>query len=402
MSTQKLKRFTKSQFVKQIGRELLDQFFQRHSAALAERQLVLPASELDEKDYYEAVTRLIKSPEGLPESLVEAAYAIADMADEDGEERLEEATGPRGLAYEFAEDLTRAGKAMKAWLTNEALFLRAHKEVRAARVATFDYLTSKPENRDFPFSPPDTARLALMRDDLEAEFRKRNRGTQATGIGMHIQDGEYWLTIQHGNTYTRVPTVANGQVSVLHFRPAEESLVVINLERDELRIHAARKWQVDLIRRVVGERLFGNPQRFSERKSYTLLPLMTEGIDALDARGIAGLTRIVLREVELFYRGQFKDVVVRKSEDIFESAKARRAVAIPEGARPVRATFDFYFEGSDKPRKVHIRLPNKLKLARFCDATVVHRWIGERGFAAEEAGETNRGGISCVERLALP
>src|SRR5207302_10585268 len=84
MSTIKFKRFTKPHFLKQIGRGLLGQFFNRFSPALGEKQIVLPATTLDDDAYFGAVARIAMSQEGLPESLVEAAYAFEDTENEDG------------------------------------------------------------------------------------------------------------------------------------------------------------------------------------------------------------------------------------------------------------------------------------------------------------------------------
>lgn len=401
MSAVKFKRFTKPQFLKQITREMTEQFFARFSQELSERQVVLPAASLEEKEYYEAVGQLAKLPDGLPPRMVEAMYAIADMADEDGEDRLEEAVGAAGLAYCFDENLTRAGKAMKAWLTNEMVFRRVHRETRAARVATMDYFTSKPENREFPWTVPDTRTVELMREDLEAEFQRRSRGKRTVRVELHRHDNEYWFTFRHGNTYARVMTVAGGEDGVIHFRPSEESLAVYNPDRDHLRIHANRKWQLDLFRRVIGERCFGDPDRFSERMQYTLQPLQTEKADSLDTGGIPELNRVVLRAVEIWYRGQHHDVAVRRSDDIFASAAERGVEAFPENARLMRATFEFYFEGDDKPRQVRIALPNKLKLARLCDAIVIHRWIAARGFCAVTEVEVQRNRTLQVQQVPI-
>jgi hypothetical protein len=99
MSTLKFKRFTKPHFLKQIGRELLDRFFKRFSPELAEKQITLPAAELGDDDYYKAVARTVMSPEGLPDKLAEAAYAIEGMANEEGEDRLHRAAGGNGPAF---------------------------------------------------------------------------------------------------------------------------------------------------------------------------------------------------------------------------------------------------------------------------------------------------------------
>lgn len=402
MSTIKFKRFTKVNFLTQIGRDLVDQFLYRNRTGLAERQVVLPAATLDDSEYFAAVVRLAKSPEGLPESLVEAAFGIEDMANDEGQERLENATNENGLVYRFRENSTCAEIAMQAWLTNESVFNEKRSEQRLMRVASFDYFGSKPENRDFPFTEPNAEILVLMRSDLETVFRAKNRGAHTTQIEVFKMDGEHWFLIRHGETCVRVPTVADGRVSMLHFRPTKEDAVVYSPQFDELRIHAVRKWEKDLYRETIGQRLFGNTHRFTERKAYTLDPLLVEGADALDVTNIPGLDKVILRETETAWPGEFGDVTVRKSEDIFASAKQRSATAIAESGRLIRATFDFYFTGDDKPRKVHIRLPNILKLSRYCDAPLVNQWIGERGFRAVVVGGLYRESITHVERVALP
>jgi hypothetical protein len=216
-------------------------------------------------------------------------------------------------------------------------------------------------------------------------------------------DGEYWFLIRHGDTYAMVPTVADGKLSVLHFRPAKDDVVVYAPERDEIRIHAGAKWEKELYQESFGNRLFGDDRHFSERKAYTLDPLRKDGADALDASDIPGITRIVLREIEVAWAGEFGDSRVNKSADVFASAKARNAVAISESGRLVRAAFEIYFGDSQKPRKVQVRPPNVLKLGRHCDAALVQRWLSERSFRTGiTTGNGQRGGITHVKPLAVP
>jgi len=168
------------------------------------------------------------------------------------------------------------------------------------------------------------------------------------------------------------------RLKMLHFRPAKDDVVVYTPERDELRIHAGTKGERELYRRTFGMRLFGDDRYFSERKAFTLEPLRSEGAKVLEWDGDGELARIVLREIEVAYGGGFNDVVIRKSDDIFAAAQARGKDAIPDSGRLVRASFDFWFTGAKKPRKVQVRPPNILKLGRYCDAAVVQRWLSEK------------------------
>jgi len=402
MSTIKFKRFTKPHFLKQIGRELLDQFFNRFNVELGERQIVLPAATLDDDTYFGAMSQVAMSPDGLPQPLVEAVYAIEGMANEEGRDRLERAVGENGLAFQFQENSSCADMALQAWLANPELFTEKFNEQRLTRLASFDYFGSKlPVNRTETFVAPTAQTLGLMTADMEEAFRQKNRGQQTTHIEVHPMDGEYWFLIRHGDTYARVPTVANGQMSVLHFRPAKDDVVVYSPDRDEIRIHTGTKWEKDLYRETFGRRLFDDTWYFSERKAYTLDPLRTDGVDALDVSDIPGINKIVLREIEVSWPGEFNNTMVRKSLDIFSSGAESATPAISESGLMVRAVFDFYFGDSQKPRKVHVRPPNILKLGRHCDATLVQRWLTARGFREVVANDHNRGGITHVESLAV-
>jgi len=130
---------------------------------------------------------------------------------------------------------------------------------------------------------------------------------------------------------------------MLHFRPAKDDVVVYSPKRDEIRIHAGSKGERDLYQRTFGERLFGEPEHFSERKAFTLEPLRVDGPAALEVDGIGDITRIVLVEYEIAWGGKYNTVVIRREDDIFEAAESREQTAIPDGGRLVRAAFLVYF-----------------------------------------------------------
>jgi hypothetical protein len=292
--------------------------------------------------------------------------------------------------------------AMQAWLANPALFAEKFNEHRLMRLASFEYFGPKtPIDRSASFSTPSEQLLAQMTADMEEAFSQKNRGRETTHIDVHQMDGEYWFLIRHGDTYTRVPTVANGQMSVLHFRPAKDDVVVYSPSRDEIRIHAGTKWEKDLYRKTFGRRLFGDDWYFSNPKAYGLDPLRIDGVDALDVNGIPGIEKIVLREIEVSWPGEFNNTTFRKSLDLFASEEEGTTPAIPESGRLVRAGFDFYFGESQKPRKVQLRPPNLLKLGRHCDAVLVQRWLTARGFRMTIPQDSIREGITHVEPLAM-
>ena len=68
----KFRRFTKTHFLKQIGRSLLDRFFAKFATELTARQVELPAATLADEEYFTALAKVVLAPDGLPEGLIEA------------------------------------------------------------------------------------------------------------------------------------------------------------------------------------------------------------------------------------------------------------------------------------------------------------------------------------------
>jgi hypothetical protein len=374
----KFKRFTKTGFLKQIGRPLLSRFFDRFRGDLAEKNIVMPSADIDDDAYFEAVSRVATAPDGLPDNLIEAVYAIEGMANDDGQDRLERAVTQAHLDLTFTDKSTQADIAVQVWMADPALFAKKFNEQRLARLSSFEYYGSK---RLGMFTPPTAEIIDRMTDDMDTWFREHNRGDRTTHIQMYEINGEYWFLIRHGDTFARMPTASgNREVKVLHFRPTKDDVVVYSPERDEIRIHAATMGERKQYNAVFGRRLCGDELHFSERKAYSLEPLR-DGPDALDTAEIPGITRVVLREIELAWDNGYNETVIRRNDDVYAAAADRdpERPAIPEGGRLVRAAFDFYF-GDSKPRKVQIRMPNILKLPRHCDAALVHQWISASGF----------------------
>ena len=210
MSTIKFKRFTKVNFLKTIGRDLLGQFFNRFNPDLVQKGVVLPAATLDDNDYYEELSGLSRSPAGLPDDLIEVIHVIEGMANNEGQDRLERASGEHGPAFQFRENSTAAEMAVQAWLINPDLLVEKFNEMRLTRLAAFDYFGTRHPGETF--TAPTALTLQLMAADMEAVFRARNRGQQSCHIEVHFMDDEYWFLIRHGDTYSRVPMVANGRM----------------------------------------------------------------------------------------------------------------------------------------------------------------------------------------------
>ena len=384
MSTVKFKRFSKPRVLKGIGRHLLGQFFDKFKDALSGKAVVLPDQTLDDEKYFDALAGLLRLPEGLPDVLNDALYAIDEMATEDGQQRLEEGVAEKNLKLAYDQKSSREDIALQVWLADPDLLAQKHNEQRLIRLSAFEYYSNpNPIDRSASFKEPDAATIRDLTSSLDLWFSEHNRGKENTKIDVHPIDGEFWFVISHGDTYMRTPKVEMHRSEVIHYRPEKDDVVVYASDLDEIRIHAATKGEKQLYRDKFGLHLFGQEDFFSESKTYTLEPLRL-GIDALSRDGISEINEIILREVEMGWPGGFNDGLVRRSDDIFASAAACATPFNPINVKATlkRAVFDVYFADSKKPRKLHIRPPNTLKLGRHCDARLVHRWLSKQKFRA--------------------
>lgn len=394
----KFGRFSKTWFLREVGRDLLGRFFARFEAGLAEKQVSLPSPNLEEEAYFYALTKVFMAPEGLPEDLIEALYAVEGMATTEGIDRLERACERGEIAVVFAPDSSRGDLAIQAYLADPDFVAQKNNELRLGRLARFEYFSSKvPLDRSGSFRARTEKEVVEMTADLDEWFQRNNRGVHTANIEPYEMDGEFWFLLRHGDTFARMARVEKGKVHMLHFRPAKDDVVVYSPVRDELRVHAGTKREKEFYLRTFGARLFKNEDYFSERMDFTLEPLRRQGADALDWKGGGVVDRIVLVEFGYIDPDGFKSGRVHHANDIFAAAAAKSEVPIPADCLLVKAAFEFHFKGLKKPRKVEVRLPNTLKLGPHCDAALIQRWLSEKGFRAATPAGARLNGVAKLE-----
>jgi len=397
MAIIKFKRFTKPHVLRRLGRPLLARFLAQFAPQLAAQTLSLPAPALPDGLYFQALARLLMSPEGLTEPLNEALFAIDEMATPEGQQRLETAIAQSGLALRLQHESSPADVALQVWMAAPALLARLHNEQRLLRLAAFEYFGAQPPkfdpNPNLNSNPPPRPAVwrttgagldicpAPLIDSLDQWFARHQRGRQTARLEVYPLAGEFWFLVRHGDNFTRAPKVEGQLTEVLHFRPEKDDVIVYSPAHDELRLNARTKGEKELYRRQFGLHLGGSEDYFSEGRTYTLEPLRKEGADALDAAGLEGISQITLRELEVSWDNGLHHVLIRQADDLFQCPScAGSSAAIPPNGRLARAGFLLLFEDSAKPRPVQIQPPNILKLGRHCDALAVDRWLSMRGF----------------------
>ena len=237
MTTIRFKKFTRPAFLRQIGRPLLVQFFDRFSNELAACGVSLPGEHLGEEAYFIALGKIVMAPEGLPERLVEAIYAIEGLANTEGQERLERAIEAEKVSVPVRGESTVAEFAMLVWFASPELIERKHAEQRLSRLSALEYFGTRcPVDRRATFQLPEAETIALLERDMDWWFQAHQRGEETAQVHAQWIDGECCFMVRHGDTFTRASKVERRKTEVLHYRPAKEDVIVYCPERDEIRI----------------------------------------------------------------------------------------------------------------------------------------------------------------------
>ena len=159
----KFRRFTKTKFLTQMGRELLGQFLARFQTGLKNAGVELPKSDLADEAYFAALATLFEHPDGLPGEMNEVLFAIDALSNEDGQERLEEAAKKEIPELKFDGKSSRPDIALQVWLVNPKGLARVHNEARLTRLSSFEFHgTASPVNRSGTLQLPDKTRHAAL------------------------------------------------------------------------------------------------------------------------------------------------------------------------------------------------------------------------------------------------
>ena len=74
------------------------------------------------------------SPEGLPDELSEALFAIDEMSNDAGQERLQNAVAQSKVELKFDLESSHGDVAMQVWLARPELFAETHNAQRLRRL----------------------------------------------------------------------------------------------------------------------------------------------------------------------------------------------------------------------------------------------------------------------------
>ena len=291
-----LKRFTNPKNLRGLGRPLLKRFFEEFKEDLTQCTAKLPPETLEDDDYFNQLAAVFFSPKELPPEMTEVLYAVLEMANDQGVDRLTKAAKEKGLAVDWGKGASNLDLVMQVWLADKDLMREQHSEYRLLGMTSFQYWGTKTPPADrVAFTPPTDEVMELLRKAVDDWCEENHRGENTASVSKHQLDGEWWFLVQHGGTMSRLAEAkGNQKTETLLYRPGKDDVVVYNIERDEIRIHTSSKGERELYRAEFGQRLRGDAAYFSERKSFVLNPLRNDVEQALSVDGLPEIKRITL------------------------------------------------------------------------------------------------------------
>lgn len=369
-------RFTECHFLRSIGRGLLTEFFTRF-------QVAVPAADVADDVFFAGLSKLLLSPEGLPDAVNEVLHEVQELSTEEGHQRLLEGVGQSGLQLSLGDKATPEELALWVWLNAPALLAQKVSEQRFSRLTAFAYFEKDEDGLSLASEAVkrrgDEGELVSL---LDAWFARNGRGDETVLIERYDLRGEQFYLIRHGDTYLRSARIEKRKVEVLHYRPAKDDLVVYTPERDELRINAKTKGERDLYAAAFGAYLHGAEHYFKEMKTYSLNPLRELGEGALECDDIPGIKKVVLTHLELALGKDGKHRKSLEAEDVFAYSwdEGKQGLVIPADAKLQQASFTLFVGPAGKPVEVRIKPPNMIRLGKTGSLHCVHDWMSARGF----------------------
>lgn len=337
--------------------------------------LEIPTNLTDPIDVRSLAAVLAQPDEDMPGELVEALHLISSLGSEERFDDLLVLADANEI--EVDSEVTPLDLATQVWLKNPEALERKEQERSFEKRRTFE---------SFMAVDPDTAvevdqlpaDLTPLEQSLEAYFSAKKRG-----VGCRITrmdgPGEARFLVEHGQPCKREPSRKGRRSTTTFFRPEKTDIVIYDAVHNELRINAASLPDMREYRKLFSLHLFGSEDCFVLSDKYTLTPLQTDGIDALNCRDIPGMERVDLCEIEYAWPGPFQHRETIRSANLFSSLAVLNR-EIERDALIVKAVFKIKWEGQRKLQTVTIKAGNKSGYTRGEESMIVEDWLRARGF----------------------
>ncbi len=324
-------------------------------------------------DYDRLAHVLLHPDDGYPDDLADALHHIAELADGDGVEMLQDEMGDALDLTQFGDEPSPADIALHAWLIDR----------NAVEVVLGRQYLDKPKSFTAYLGPDlHGPKLPKLNDGALQPLVKHlkawylvKKGSDFVRVLAYERGDATWFLVRHAMPPRRESVVKDGKPTSTVERPEKHDIVVYTAGRDELAIHAATKGEEKLYCEAFGLHLFREGRSFTDTGKYTLKPLAEDRLNSLSVDDVDGIDSVVLVRLQVALAPGTVQTI--SAPDVF-AFYASREWKFPQ--KPSAATFDVKFTATKRPRKLTIRTPNVAKYHREGDKDFIDAWMTKRGF----------------------
>lgn len=372
-------RFVNIEILRQVHQDRLIEFLKKYEGYLLERGFNFEKNEEGDINY-DALVRILLNPvEGVDVGFIDQLCLLHDVSQPRHFDDLRDLVAGAGLP--LSNDATPADLALQIIVHDASRLLRLQAEKQIARPKTYIHYVSDDEPlENFPSPTEEELRRIVGAMD---NFFAQNRGGRGCSIfvGERPEEGKLQFLIKHGMQFKREGSVVDGKPSSVVYRPENNDVIIYDFRRNRLSIHNQSQTikERDTYARVFGTTFFQQPNYFYRDQLFTLEPLREKGKAALVCSDVDGIEEVRLVELRVNYKNPLKDVLIRKSTDIFASFDAANE-QFPQKGVIEEAKFEFKMIGSKEMPTATVMPFGKTTYTRVGDGNKIEEFLEKRGY----------------------
>lgn len=363
---------------------------------LRERGFEFPDPGGAEPDFVALAGVLMTPTSATPRDMIDALYYVHETASDEDMDALLAAIKHEGIPIDNDPTATPTDIAIDVWLAAPDILQDRHAEAVAKKQKNFEYFgPTPPQSLAFPQITHALRRQIETALDNWFEDHRRGRGCR---LFVFRHSPLVWILVRHGLPMRREAAHRDdGKATTEFYRPQQHDVLIYDERNGEIGIHSNTKGECKLYLATFGSLVFSNVDHFPPAAKFTLDPLVEDGSNALNVDDVARISAVRLVEYRRYWGGAYKEIEVRRAEDIFAALAARKAGGLA-GGRLIGATFKVRFDGASKERSVTIRPPGIARLERNEDSELIEAWLRQRGLILQhESADDDEADTAVVE-----
>lgn len=379
MTTFNPRRFVNVEIMRQVHQDRLIEFLQQYAPYLKSRGAKLVKNAEGEIDFDGLVRILLNPVEGVDVGFIEKLCLLHDVSQLRHFDDLRDLVS--GVGLPLPNDATPADIALQIIMHKPDRLQRLQAEKQIARPKTYIHYVSDeepPEN----FSPPTEEEMRRIVSAMD-NFYAQNRGGRGCSIFVseRLAEGKLQFLIKHGMQFKRECSVVDGKPSSVVYRPESNDIFIYDFRRNRLSIYnqSQTKKECDTYVRVFGATFFQEPSYFYRVELFALAPLRDKGRAALVCSDVDGMEEVRLVELRINYKNPLKDVLIRKSTDIFASLDAANEQFLQNGVIE-ETKFEFKMSCSKDMPTATVMPFGKTTYTRASDGNKIDEFFEKRSY----------------------